>query len=76
MPTNLKGINMSEAQLAVAHERWYADQPQTRCRRCDQEFINVDHGKTEYCSRDCELGFLPASSTTDSEPARVVKDWF
>lgn len=43
--------------VAYAHERWYAAQPATKCQRCDREFPN--DGKTNYCSRDCELGFFP-----------------
>lgn len=43
----------------IAHERWYQKQPTTHCRRCDREFPNVNGDRTEFCSRDCEVGYFP-----------------
>jgi hypothetical protein len=40
-----------------AHERWYEAQPYTLCHRCDRPFPNVDSGKTEFCSKEGELGY-------------------
>lgn len=70
MPINLKLGDITEAQLAAAHERWYARQPFTRCQRCDREFPNLDHGKTNYCSQECEIGYFQAKPEEERKRAK------
>lgn len=51
-------LRIDPEKVAIAHARWYRAQPVTHCRRCDREFPNMDNGKTEYCSWECEIGWF------------------
>lgn len=55
---DLKGNELTDAQIAAAHQRWYKAQPMTHCRRCNREFPNSTGDKVEYCSFECEIGWI------------------
>lgn len=70
MTFDLRGNELTDNAINLAHERWYAKQPTTFCRRCDRAFLNVRGGLQEYCCLECELGWYPNGPVKKVESKR------
>ena len=68
MTFDLEPTLREDYQTYQAHRRWYQAQSITHCRRCDRPFHNSNGDKTEYCSRDCMLGWFPPVTKKQEPP--------